>query len=499
MGVLAAGSMGTTATERALAVAPPTAQNCPTPTSLQRASATPAANTWTTTTSPGGITSTITVAPGDVPAGAVVRDVDVQTFISSRASGDVQVAISHGGKTVRLVGAPRPGSRRTWDSLNDLWNGSTFDDQATRPVMEGGFTANGSVGNVAPDGKLAAFNGMSPAGAWTVTVTDPRVTEPPDDPTLPPPSEPQDGGTFQSWALTLTASPDSAEPPLSTVQTFGTTGGAVAIPDGPAGATVERPIVVTAAAGQRVRAVELVTNTPHDFPNDLRISLVSPTGTELVMTPGGGQLAPNPGAIVDWKDEAALSLSQAPSESARELQPQMALSRFVGLEAAGTWKVRVRDRFAEDTGTFTSATLRLRTSAGCVVTPPPDTTTPPPVDGGTTTPPPATTPPPVGTPTANPPAPPPTIGVRLLGRNFSVTRGGLVRARVRLTRVGQVTVQLRRGKKVVRRVVVRGKVGTNIVPLRVVRVPGRYQLLVTVKGANGATSRATGVVTIRRR
>ena len=120
--------------------------------------------------------------------------------------------------------------------------------------------------------------------------------------------------------------------------------------------------------------------------------------------------------------------------------------------------------------------------------------------GGTTTPPPATTtPPPTGTPTANPPAARPTIGVRLLARNFSVKRAGFVKARVRLTSRGQITVQLRQGRKVVKRAVYRGKAGTNLISLRVGRVPGRYQMLITVKGANGATSRTTGVVTIRRR
>gem|GEM_PF-3032656 len=118
------------------------------------------------------------------------------------------------------------------------------------------------------------------------------------------------------------------------------------------------------------------------------------------------------------------------------------------------------------------------------------------VSAATATPPPGAAPP-VGVPTGN--RPPPRIGVRLLTRSLAVRRAGLVRARVRLTSRARVTVQLRRGRTVVRRAVYRGRAGTNVLAFRAVRVPGRYQLLITVRGANGATSRTTGTVTIRPR
>ena len=86
-----------------------------------------------------------------------------------------------------------------------------------------------------------------------------------------------------------------------------------------------------------------------------------------------------------------------------------------------------------------------------------------------------------------------------MSKNLTVTRSGVIRTRVTLSGPARVTLQLRQGKKVVRSANYSARKGTNVLPFRVTNRAGRYQLVVIVRGTNGATATANGTVRVRLR
>lgn len=612
LGVLAAASLGTTSTERALAAAPPTAAGCLAP--QISAPSKSVGTSWENTNGP-GTSSVITVAPGAFGAGAKVSDVDVSTFIQSTAPGDHTITISHGGRTVNLV--TRRSTRRAWDANNDIFNGTRFDDSAgvavmtltpaQTPVEPASLTA------VSPHGKLSAFNGMDPSGDWTITVRDDRTTEAedlppvPGDPPPPPPPpgapNPEDQNTFASWQLALSATPDTAKPPVSPQINVASTGGPLPIPSTGA-ATANKTMVVSAAPGQRVTEISLDTNTPHALTSDMLVTLVGPGGREVVISPGGG-IVPRFASQTSWSDGATnplvpVSLSAGAGDGQNAFQPHQSLNAFIGDEANGTWTLKVRDRFDDsDNGTLNGATLKIRTSGGCandLEVSAPNASVPvntardvvytvrnnsaaagsngvavnfTPADGlsvvgapttaagtcvvsptlrctlrdlgpgesttvtvraqsavpgalgltaavsaaqadtnpanntatATTTfvDPNAPTPnPPAGPTQGTPNAPTARLTLSLGATRFSVRRGAVIRTRLTLSSAARVTVQLKKGKRVVKRAVLRGRKGRNVLAFRVVRATGAYRLVVIATPTGGRAVTRTVNVTIRR-
>jgi subtilisin-like proprotein convertase family protein len=112
--------------------------------------------------------------------------------------------------------------------------------------------------------------------------------------------------------------------------------------------SVERPIrdyrTTTAAfditGTCTIASVSVGIDVDHSYVGDLRVTVASPSGTEVVLRDHTG--AGN-AHLVSSYDATTLA----------------ALSGYVGQSATGRWEVRVRDDAGADTGTFHSASLRV--------------------------------------------------------------------------------------------------------------------------------------------
>jgi subtilisin-like proprotein convertase family protein len=140
----------------------------------------------------------------------------------------------------------------------------------------------------------------------------------------------------------------------------------IPIPDDSAGGTVSNLFVPVSG---RIKDINVRINSiDHSFLGDLKVELTSPdnsTTVRLIEHVGG----PNNGGddLVDtvFDDEAATVIgtggSAAPYTGSFRPQGDQ-LSRFDGKEQQGTWKLRVSDRYENDTGSLLAWGVTIRTA-----------------------------------------------------------------------------------------------------------------------------------------
>jgi subtilisin-like proprotein convertase family protein len=167
-----------------------------------------------------------------------------------------------------------------------------------------------------------------------------------------------EGGT-QSVPVTLPTGRPGPATTHSRTQTL-------AIPDDDAGGVVSTLFVPISG---RIKDLDVRINSiDHSFVGDLKVELVSPdnaTTVRLIEHVGG----PNNGGddLVDtiFDDGAATQIGSGTSAApyTGSFRPQGdQLVRFNGREQQGTWKLRVSDRYENDTGSLLSWGLTIRTA-----------------------------------------------------------------------------------------------------------------------------------------
>ena len=114
--------------------------------------------------------------------------------------------------------------------------------------------------------------------------------------------------------------------------------------------------VILVADSREILDVNLVLNINHDFLSDLRVTLTSPAGVEIVIMDSNGgsgnfQVDPLAPVSATFDDEATLLVTTEPAPFATKLlQPFEALSAFDGQSAAGAWILRVEDTNSLNSG-----------------------------------------------------------------------------------------------------------------------------------------------------
>lgn len=111
--------------------------------------------------------------------------------------------------------------------------------------------------------------------------------------------------------------------------------------------------------------VNVTVSINHAFVGDVRLTLISPSGTSVVLLNrrgGNGSFQSDPGNPVPalFDDEATNKISLAlPPFSGGTFQPESALSAFDGESAQGSWRIVAEDLGALTTGQFISWSLEL--------------------------------------------------------------------------------------------------------------------------------------------
>lgn len=136
---------------------------------------------------------------------------------------------------------------------------------------------------------------------------------------------------------------------------FTSTDTPIAIPDNnPTGATS----TINVADSSLVQDVNVTANISHTYDGDLVLSLITPSSTSILLSNRHGGSGNNfQGTIFD--DEAATAIGSGSPPFAGSYRPDTPLSAADGQSAAGSWRFKVVDQAAIDTGTINSWTLSL--------------------------------------------------------------------------------------------------------------------------------------------
>jgi len=158
---------------------------------------------------------------------------------------------------------------------------------------------------------LSTLRGRNTQGAWKLAVQDLAAI---------------DTGRLNSWGLDIGVAPTIAGP-VELKESPGT-----AIPDSP-GAGIERSL--SNASAFAIGSVEVAVDISHTYIGDLQVSLVSPAGTAVALHDRAG------GSTRDLAKTYTAATTPA-------------LATLAGKAAAGTWRLRIVDRAAQDVGKLNS-------------------------------------------------------------------------------------------------------------------------------------------------
>lgn len=448
---------GLTMTDRALAAAPGAPPSiCAAPADVTKANTTPVDIEPPDYT--GAVPSTWVSKIQVKDAPSVLRDINIQTFITHSYSGDMEISLISPQDTTVVLKRPSP--QGSYNNIDDpgvvgfktnVFNGTVWDDSVATTAMDKVYVDGVPSGPLAPEGPLSAFIGEDPNGDWTLRVKD--VT-------------PGDGGQM-TWNLSIAGL--GAKPPIVALPPVGLNT-PVSVDDDTPASLVRSQEVTVSGAEPYLWDVDLITAIDHEAPTDLDVTLTHvDSGRTVTLTSDNGST--NQGIFngTRWDDGSKAFPSTSVTAfdfqsgvAAPRLAPEKALGAFIGVNPNGKWRLTVTDDSDDgDGGTLKNWSLVISATKGCDSPPPPVT-------------PPVTTPPPVVLPPAAPPTvtatrlTPRSLGLALSTRRdrvapyaFSVS-GKLVRPAGSTICAGKVAVTLKAGKKTVtQRTVALRKSGAN--------------------------------------
>jgi len=127
-----------------------------------------------------------------------------------------------------------------------------------------------------------------------------------------------------------------------------------AIPDG---ANTKFTRTISGLSGV-ITDLDITVNLTHPSDGDLYITLISPAGTPIILSNYLGDTGDN-FTNTTFDDEAATFISEGTAPFTGSFKPYFNLSQVDGRDPNGTWTLRFDDRFAGNTGTLLSWSLRI--------------------------------------------------------------------------------------------------------------------------------------------
>lgn len=280
-------------------------------------------------------TSSLTIPLGSFPPDHRIADVNVHLTISHSWVGDLRLTlISPTGQRILLSGE-HGGS-------GDNYTSTIFDDQASLAIGSGvpPFT-----GRFRPDQPLSALYGQAYEGTWRLELQDVFVLA--------------DDGVLLDWSLEITT---------FAPQTFVSTDFPQAIPS--VGTTTSTLTVPVGAfpAGEVLTDVDVTLSLTHTFVGELRLTLISPSGTRILLSNRRG----GPGddyTLTMFDDQAPTLIRNGTAPFTGRFRPEQPLASLIGEDPAGIWTLEVEDGFGIDAGqlgewsvTLTTGVLQFRSS-----------------------------------------------------------------------------------------------------------------------------------------
>jgi cysteine-rich repeat protein len=288
--------------------------------------------------------------------GQMVVDVDVVVAISHPNPSDLNIyLVSPGGTTVSLSTGNGGGN-------DDVFNGTTFDDQATgtpsAPNARNFPYANlVATGPIQPEEPLGAVFGETANGPWGLVILDRNNNG--------------SAGTLHSWSLVMTTLPMGSLTPSAPVDFAATDASGAAfpatIPDNNTSGLVST--VAVSGVGKYLYDVDVTTDIQHNRSSDLDLFLTAPSGRriDLVTAFGGGNVDLYRGTV--WDDQAGVPIADAPLPTSPNhivrTPGEGALSDFLGDDPNGTWTLTVVDHAGGTVGKLNGWSLRIVTAAIC--------------------------------------------------------------------------------------------------------------------------------------
>ena len=122
---------------------------------------------------------------------------------------------------------------------------------------------------------------------------------------------------------------------------------------------IESQIIFSNTNDAIVTKIEVLNlNLTHTYIGDISIKLISPSGTEVVLTEFNGSGADN-FININFKDDASTSIDTASTPYSGDYHPTGSLNSLISEIANGTWKIRICDNAGADTGTLDSWQLKI--------------------------------------------------------------------------------------------------------------------------------------------
>lgn len=143
---------------------------------------------------------------------------------------------------------------------------------------------------------------------------------------------------------------------LSAARNYTTTG-PIAIADATRTRSTTTTVGINVPDSLTITDLNVDLSIDHTYVSDLRIRLIAPDGTSVLLVNRRGGSRDNVRVVFD--DEATSSIASVAGNLSGTFRPEQALTAFDGKNAAGRWTLEIVDLATQDVGRVNSVTLQI--------------------------------------------------------------------------------------------------------------------------------------------
>ena len=264
--------------------------------------------------------------------GGLIEDINVKIDIEHTYTNDLEIRLkAPSGSSIILV--------RQQGGREDNFNETVFDDAALISINTGQVPFRNIY---KPTEALSLFKGLNANGTWTLEVAD---------------IAPQDGGRIKEWSLEIiTDEMNTNTGPFifnnRTIKLIPSTGNNI----------IESKIDVIGLGSVVIDSICLTLDIDHSYTSDLKISLIGPDDTNVLLIDRVGNSGDN-FSETTLDDSATLEIEDGTSPFTGRFKPSGQLSDFQNKVANGIWTLRISDEADLDGGLLKSWSLSIKSTS----------------------------------------------------------------------------------------------------------------------------------------